>query len=403
MKIGLIREGKRPIDRRVPLTPAQCREVQEKFPYVRIVVQPSPIRCFADSDYAEQGIPLQEDLTDCDVLLGVKEVPIPELISGKTYFFFSHTIKKQDYNRELLRTILEREITLVDYETLTNPPGKRVIAFGRYAGIVGAYNALWTYGKRSQRFSIKRAHQCHDLQELHQELKKVKLLPLKIAVTGGGRVAKGAWEVLDSAGIRRVSVAEYLDQTFEEAVYVPLKTADYNCTTDGSSFNLQAFYEDPTTGFAGNFRRFLPLTDILIAGAYWDFRAPVLFDASDTQRDDFAIQVIADVTCDIEGSIPTTKQPSTIEDPIYDYDPASGEVKPPLSDEQHITVMAVDNLPCELPRDASHDFGRMLIDEVLPYFLGEDTVGMMERAQITAQGRLTDNFSYLSDYVAGKE
>lgn len=402
MKIGIIREGKQPIDRRVPLTPRQAKEVQEKFPEVKVYVQPSPIRCFYDQDYAALGIRLSEDLSHCDILLGVKEVPIPELIANKTYFFFSHTIKKQPYNRELLAEILDKNISLVDYEVLTNPPGKRVIAFGRYAGIVGAYNGLWTYGKRYGYFKLKRAHECHDLNELHQELRKVQLPDIKIAVTGGGRVAKGAWEVLDSAGIRRVSVEEYLEKSFDEPVYVALKTKDYNQTTDSSAFDLKAFYQDPTRGFEGNFRRFLPMTDLFIAGAYWDMRAPVLFEQSDMQHN-FGIKVIADVTCDIEGSIPSTKKPSTIEDPIYDYNPKTDSVAAPLSDSGNVTVMAVDNLPCELPRDASHDFGRMLIDEVLPYFLGEDTVGMRQRATITEGGQLTPEFAYLQDYVDGKE
>ncbi|MEM6297293.1 MAG: NAD(P)-dependent oxidoreductase, partial [Bacteroidota bacterium] len=222
MKIALIREGKRPIDRRVPLTPEQCVEVQKLFPEVEIVAQPSPIRCFSDSDYTAAGIKLQEDLSDCDVLLGVKEVPIEELIADKMYFFFSHTIKKQDYNRELLRAILKRNITLVDYEVLTNEDGKRVIAFGRYAGIVGAYNGIWTYGKRLNLYDIKRAHECLDMKEMQGEYEKVKLPPIKIAVTGSGRVSGGAWEVLDGIGIRRVEVDEYLNESFDEPVYVSL-------------------------------------------------------------------------------------------------------------------------------------------------------------------------------------
>ncbi len=402
MKIALIREDKRPIDRRVPLTPEQCVEVQKMFPKVKVVVQPSPIRCFSDNDYIAARIELQEDLSDCDLLLGIKEVPIKELIADKMYFFFSHTIKKQDYNRELLRAILKKNITLVDYEVLTDEQGKRVIAFGRYAGIVGAYNGIWAYGKRSGLYDLKRAHECLDMEEMQGEYQKVKLPPIKIAVTGSGRVSGGAWEVLDGIGIPRVEVDEYLNEHFDEPVYVALATSDYNKTSDGSAFDLKAFYDDPTQGFESDFRRFLPMTDLFIAGAYWDMNAPVLFDKLDMQHSDFGIKVIADVTCDIEGSIPSTKQPSTIDDPIYDYDPKTDSVKPPLSDESHVTVMAVDNLPCELPRDASRDFGRMLIEEVLPNFLGEDKIGMQKRSIITHGGTLTEAFSYLTDYVAGK-
>ena len=152
MKLALIREGKVPPDSRVPLTPEQCAYVLANHP-VEIVVEPSPIRCFADDEYREAGIALQNDLSDADVLLGVKEVPVEQLIPGKTYFFFSHTIKKQAYNRRLLQTILEKRIRLIDYEVLTDLNGRRLIAFGRFAGMVGAHNALYTFGRRSGLFS----------------------------------------------------------------------------------------------------------------------------------------------------------------------------------------------------------------------------------------------------------
>ncbi|MGF1533903.1 MAG: NAD(P)-dependent oxidoreductase [Bernardetiaceae bacterium] len=400
MKIGIIREGKRPIDRRVPLTPAQAKKLTSTYPGVEVVVQPSSIRCFLDTDYAALGLPVQDDLHDCDILLGVKEVPIPDLIPNKTYFFFSHTIKKQAYNRDLLRSILQKNITLVDYEVLTDPQGQRVIAFGRYAGIVGAYNGIWAYGQRTGSFSLKRAYKCHDLKELQKEFQKVKLPPIKIALTGTGRVGQGAMEVLDGMGIKRVSVRDFLEKPFTEAVYVSLDTSDYNQTTDGRPFDLAAFYQDPRAGFTSNFKRFLPQTDLLIAGAYWDMRAPVLFEKSDMKTGNFNIQVIADITCDIEGSIPSTKQPSTIDDPIYDYNTLTDKIEPATFKPGSITVMAVDNLPCELPRDASTDFGQMLTEKVLPYFLGEDTNGIRQRATITHQGKLTPTFDYLTDYVS---
>src|SRR5690606_22634058 len=206
-KIGIVKEGKVPVDKRVPLTPKKCQETLQNYPDVEIAVQPSPIRCFSDQEYTELGIKLQQDLTDCDIIMGVKEVPVDQLIPDKTYLFFSHTIKKQAYNRKLLQAILQKNITLIDYETLTNNNGNRIVAFGYWAGVVGAYNGILTYGKKWSLFNLKPAHQCVDLEDMEEEFFKVKALPpIKIAITVGGRVAHGAMEVLDMMGIKKVSV-----------------------------------------------------------------------------------------------------------------------------------------------------------------------------------------------------
>lgn len=400
-KIGVIKEGKIPIDRRVPFTPLQAKEVEEKFNNTDLIVQHSDIRCFTSDEYRQYGVKVADDVSDCDILMGVKEVPIDELIENKTYFFFSHTIKEQPYNRELLRAILKKKITLIDYETLTNSSGQRIVAFGRYAGIVGAYNGILTYGKRYNLFDLRPAHTTFDLEDLTTEFEKVKLPAIKIAITGGGRVAKGAMEVLNGIGIRRVTPAEYLNQFFDEPVYTQLNTRDYNKTKHGGEFSRNEFYESPEN-YEGDFKKYAHTTDLLIASAYWDPRAPVLFRREDIIDPAFKIRVIADITCDIEGSIPSTKKPSTIDDPVYDYNPTEDEVEPAFFDEGNITVMAVDNLPCELPRNASEDFGRELIDNVLPHLLGDDKEEVIKRATITADGKLTERYSYLKDYINGK-
>ena len=399
-KIGLIREGKIPIDKRVPLTPHQAKEVKEKFD-VELVAQASDIRCFSDQDYRDQGIEIVDSVADCDIILGVKEVPIDMLEEGKTHFFFSHTIKKQEYNRTLLRAILEKNIRLIDWETLTNENGNRIIAFGRWAGIVGAYNALWTFGKRYNLYHIRRAHDCYDYEDLKTEYVKIELPRIKIAVTGGGRVSKGAIEVLLGVGIRQVTVHDFLHKSFDEPVFAQLNTRDYNRKKDGSEFHRNEFYSDPDL-YEGDFNKFTKVTDLLIAGAFWDPASPVLFERQDIVKDDFDIRVIADITCDIEGSIPSTKQPSTIDDPIYDYNPSDDVVEQALSDEGNITVMAVDNLPCELPRDASSSFGNELINNVLPELLGTDEKKIIEGATITNGGKLMPRYSYLQDYVDGQ-
>ncbi len=399
MKIGILREGKIPQDRRVPLTPMHAAEIQKRFADFEVVVQASPIRCFSNQEYRDRNIEVREEVSDCDVLMGVKEVPIKDLIPDKTYFFFSHTIKKQPYNRDLLRTILAKKIRLVDYETLTDQEGNRIVAFGRWAGIVGAYNGLWTYGKRYQLFDLRRAHDCFDLKDLKTEFKKINLPPIKIVITGGGRVAKGAMEVLDEAGIARVAPKAFLLQTFDQPVYTQLEAGDYHEHKNGNSFELKHFFQHPTE-YRGTFHHFTNQADLLIACAYWDPRSPVLFTRDDMQKEDFKIKVIADITCDIEGSIPSTKRPSTIDDPIYDYNPWSDQVEAPLSGDSNTTVMAIDNLPNELPRDASSSFGDQLLENVLPHFQ-KDQDDIIKNATIAEGGQLTEKYQYLTDFVNG--
>ncbi|WP_439880565.1 NAD(P)-dependent oxidoreductase [Pontibacter sp. MBLB2868] len=398
LKFGIIKEGKIPVDKRVPLTPKKCVEALQEFPEMEIVVQPSDIRCFTDAEYRELHIPMQEDLNDCDVLMGVKEVPIDQLIPNKTYMFFSHTIKKQPHNAKLLRAILDKNITLLDYETLKSADGQRVVAFGRYAGIVGAYNGILTYGKKHKLFDLKPAYLCHEMEDMQEEYFKVKLPPIKIAVTGGGRVAGGAMEVLDKMGIRKVSVFDYLYKQFTEPVYAQLHSGDYNARPDVEVWDSPDFYANPHL-YKSTFRKFTKVTDLLLACAYWDPRAPKLFTEEETRKPDFRIDTIADITCDVDGSIPTTKSATTITNPAYDYNPETGVVEPPYSRADNITIMAVDNLPCELPRNASRDFGRLLIDNVFPHFFNGDAEGMLARATIARDGKLTERFSYLEDYA----
>lgn len=400
LKLGIIKEGKVPIDRRVPLTPSQVKSILDMNPSIEIRCQRSDIRCFADSEYEEAGAVLVDDVMDCEVIIGVKEVPFNMMAEGKTHFFFSHTIKKQEYNRELLQTILKKQIRLIDWECLTNKNGKRLIAFGRYAGIVGAYNGVLTYGKRFNLFHLRPARECFDLDDLKIEFKKVDLPKMKILLTGGGRVSKGAMEVLDGMKIRKVSPAEFLSEYFNEPVYAQLNTRDYNKRKDGGKFDRDEFYANPIH-YESDFLPYAKKADLLIAGAFWDPRAPVLFTKDDISGRDFKIRVVADITCDIEGSIPSTKQPSTIEDPVYDYNPNNDRVEEAFTDEGNITVMAVDNLPCELPRNASEDFGKEFIAHILPNLIGEDKDGIIERAIITRNGQLTEKFSYLQDYVDG--
>lgn len=400
MKIGILREGKTPPDKRVALSPSQCVKVQEQYPTIELVVQPSPIRRFVDEDYLNKGVKMQEDLSDCDVLIGVKEVPKKDLIPNKTYFYFSHTIKEQPYNRELLLKMLDLNIRMIDYETLTDSKGKRLIGFGRYAGIVGCYNGFLTYGKRTGTYFLKAANLCADRKEMESEFTKINLPPIKIILTGSGRVGNGALEVINTIGIKEVSKKDFLTKEFNEAVFVHLKTMDYNTRIDGAEDSKEDFYANPKE-YRSDFLKYAKLSDLFIAGHYYSADSPYLFTRDDAKLSDFKITTVADISCDIDGPVASTIRPSTIADPIYGYNPHS-ESEDDFTMSDVIAVMAVDNLPCELPKDASEDFGVEMIKNIFPCLLNKDVENVIERATICENGKLTEYFQYLNNYVYGK-
>lgn len=401
--IGVVREGKVPPDKRVPLTPEQCVKLQAIYPNVKVVVQPSPIRAFKDQEYLAHGIEMNEDLSGCDILIGVKEVNIEDLIPNKKYLFFSHTFKKQPYNRDLLRAILEKQIQLIDYEVLKNKNNRRIIGFGRYAGIVGCYNGFLTYGLKHNLYNLKPANECANRKEVEEELKKV-VLPnnTKIVLTGFGRVGHGAREIMGLLPIKEVSPEEFLTQDFNEPVFAHLEVEDYYTRTDGSDFEKSVFYKEPEL-FDSTFPRYLSQADMYIPCHYWSAKADFIFTREDLKADNVRLSVVADISCDIDGPVACTIRPSKIADPIYGYDPMN-EKETDFMSENAIAVMAVDNLPCELPLDASDDFGSELIKEVFPALLKDDKDAIIERAsQTTLTGELSSYFSYLDAYVAGKE
>ena len=397
MKIALLREGKIPADKRVALSPKQCLEVLNQYPGLVLVVQPSPIRKFTDQDYLDLGIVLQEDLSDCDVLIGVKEVPKKDLIPHKTYFYFSHTIKEQPYNKSLLLKMLSLNIRMIDYEVLTNEKSKRLIGFGRYAGIVGCYNGFLAYGKGTSSFSLKPAHLCEDRKEMEIELRKIQLEPIKIILTGSGRVGHGILELINIIGIRQVSPNEFLNKSFDEPVFVHLNTLDYNKRIDGSASSKSDFYTNPGS-YQSDFLKFAKIAEMFIAGHYYAAGSPFLFTREDAKSKEFKIRTVADVSCDINGPIACTIQPSTIQNPIYGYNPLT-ELIDDYAKPDVIAVMAVDNLPCELPKDSSIDFGAELIKHILPCLLSTDPHKVIERATICENGKLTEQFSYLESYA----
>lgn len=401
MKFGIIRERKNPPDRRVVLSPEACQKALENYPKAEIIVEPSPIRVFKNTEYKAVALEVASKMEECDVLLGVKEVPIDALIPNKKYFFFSHTIKKQPYNRKLLQAILDQNIELYDHEVITNQKEQRVVAFGRYAGIVGAYNGFRAYGLKYDLFKLPKAETLADQQELISELNKIKLPNIKIMLTGRGRVGNGAREMLDAMNLRKVNVGDYLEEEFDEPVYCQIDASEYNKRKDGVRGNKADFFANPHE-YKTNFTRFTKVTDFYIAGHFYGDGAPYLYTREDVRHPDFKIKVVADVSCDIDGPIATTIRPSTIAKPIYGYDPKT-EKETNFKNKSAVAVMAVDNLPCELPRDASVGFGAAFLKHVIPAFFNGDEDGVLERARMTKNGKLTKRYAYLQDYVDGKE
>lgn len=402
IKLAVIREGKIPPDKRVPLTPKQCLKVMELFPNVEVFVQTSQVRAFPDEAYSSLGLPVVEDISHCDIMIGVKEVNKQDLIPNKKYIFFSHTFKKQPYNRALLQEILDKKIQLIDYEVMTNVKGNRIIGFGRYAGIVGCYNGFLAFGKKHQLYDLKPANQCYDRAELEEEIKKIKLpATTKIVATGFGRVGNGAREIFKLIGLKEVSPTEFLNNTFDEPVLTHLKVGDYYAKADGSTFDRDAFFEDGT-GHVSTFKRYLKVADMYVACHYWDSSSPFIFTRDDLKDPGIKTTVVSDISCDIDGPVACTIRPSTIASPLYGYNPQT-EQEVGFMDEQAIGVQAVDNLPCELPKDASEDFGNELIKNVFPSLFGDDTDGIIERASETnLSGELMPDYLYLSDYLMGK-
>ncbi|MET6997634.1 NAD(P)-dependent oxidoreductase [Chitinophaga defluvii] len=396
LHIGLIREEKTPHDNRVAFSPRQCQWIMQHYPHVKITVQPASYRCFTDAEYSRAGITLAEDLSHCQILLGIKEVPADKLIPGKTYLFFSHTKKKQPHNKKMLQTILEKDITLVDYECLVHEDGQRILGFGFFAGVVGAHNGLQAYGKKTGLFSFKPVHACHDFQELITHYFGVKLPPLKIVATGSGRVAAGILEIMGLLGIKYITPEEFLMNQYAYPVYTQLKAGELYLRKSDKTYSRDDFHAHPEA-YECRFLPFVTASDILMNGIYWEQRIAPLFTWADIAKDNFRIQVIADITDDTNGSVPCNIDDSTIEDPVYGVDRISRQKTAPYLPGT-IDMMCVSNLPNELPRDASQYFGDQLMKYVFEDLLRPDSQ-LINNATIVKAGKLTPKFDYLEDYA----
>lgn len=398
LKIALIKERKKNPDTRVALTPQQCKNLLETYPEIQLVIESSTNRCFPDEAYSTLGIPVVTDVSDCDVLLGIKEVPVENLISGKTYYFFSHTKKKQPYNQGLMQALIANNIRMIDYEALTYDDGVRIIGFGFYAGIVGAHNGLLSYGMKSKKYTLIPAHLCNDKKEMLQQYNYVKLPPMKVVVTGSGKVAAGILEILHAWDIKFVEPDDFTNKDYDYPVYTHLKGQDLYINKETGVYKRSEFHEYPEK-YKCVFEPYTKVADVLMHGIYWSEAIDIMFQAQDIQKPDFNISTISDITCDPYGSIPINVGASTITQPVYGIERKTGQQTLPfLPQNVSIDVMAVDNLPNELPRDASEHFGEHMIKYIIPEMLKEKSL-MLDRATICEKGKLTSYFEYLSDYA----
>ncbi len=399
IRIGLLKEGKIPPDNRVALTPAQCRWLLKNKKEIQVFAQSSPHRCFTDKEYIAAGVEVCNSLEHCDILLGIKEVPAAEILSNKTYLFFSHTCKKQPHNQKMLQTILQKKATLIDYECLRHDDGQRIIGFGFFAGIVGAHNGIMAYGYKTKTFELGRVYEQKDFRNLIRTYFGLKLPNIKIAVTGSGRVAQGIVEIMNLMGVIEVEKEEFRERDFQYPVYVHLKGSDLYRNKLTGSYQRDEFHNEPQK-YECLFRDYLSATDILMNGIYWDSGIPRLFDKEDVSKPEFRISVIADITDDCNGSVPINYGDQSIADPVYGVDRFSLEKTTPYQDET-IDVMAVGNLPNELPRDASRYFGEQLLKYVLQELMWDQSK-LIEKATIVKNGQLTPAYAYLHDYAHGE-
>ncbi len=397
IQLGLIREEKIPTDNRVALTPAQCKWIRKNIPHVSITVQSSRERCFSDKEYQAAGIEVKEDLQDCDILLGIKEVPFHKLISGKTYLFFSHTKKLQPANQKMMELIVSKGITLIDYECLEHDDGTRIIGFGFFAGIVGAHNGIMAYGERTGLYHLDRVHEAKSFRQLIHSYFGLKLPNIKVAVTGSGRVAHGVLEIMNLMGLHEVEPEEFLAREFSYPVYVQLKGSSLYAHKQSGQYSRDDFHDHPEQ-YGSLFNPYTRQADILMNGLYWDSSIPRLFEAEDIMDPGFRIVTIADIADDSNGSVPINLGDQTIADPVYGVDRKTARKTAPYLPDS-IDIMAVGNLPNELPRDASRYFGEQLIKYVLPELFGMENAKTLPKATIVKDGSLTAGYQYMAEYA----
>jgi alanine dehydrogenase len=405
--LAILRES-RIDENRAPFSPAQISILLNKFPNLKIIVQPSKRRCFKDEDYLKAGAQITDELNSANIIFGVKEIEISTLIENKTYLFFSHSSKVRQYigketndkaiiyKKELLKEIIKKNITLIDYENLrdTSGEGYRYLGFGRFAGIIGTYNTLNLYLKLFTEEQLPRAFEINSYEQIKKLIGKKNFNKVKILLTGSGRASKGAIEMLKLANIREVTLNDYLNTKYNEAIFCNISAKKHVERKDGKPSSYLDYLVNPHK-YTSKVKNYLLDANIFIACHYWDPEFPKLF--SPKQISEFKnLKIIGDVTCDINGSVPTTIRSTSIAKPYYSINTDS--MKEIELGNKGIAVMAVDNLPSELPRDASEEFGSSVISEILPYLINKDD-GRINRATTASNGKFCSNFTYLNDFI----
>lgn len=424
--IGIRKEDKNVWERRVPLIPGHVKKLKSEFD-ITTLVEPFERRTFTDNEYKEAGAEVTPDYNDAPVIFAVKEIPIKLLQKDKTYIFFSHTIKGQDYNMPLLKKIMDLGCTLIDYETMTDENGRRVVFFGKYAGYAGMIDTLHGLGKRlnlsgieTPFLQIKPAYEYRDIEEAKQHVKQVseeikekglptEVSPLVFGFAGYGNVYKGAAEVFDLLPFEEVTPEELSDMDEESGkiVKVVFKEKDMVKHKDGNPFELQDYYSNPEN-YVSAFSKYLDNIDVLINAIYWDDRYPVFVTKKylKENKDNLKLKVIGDITCDIDGAIEITYKSTPSDNPAFVYNPATDKYTDGYAGKGVVNI-AVDNLPAELPRDASTGFSNAL-NVFVPGIVNADMDKSFEdagydpvikRAVIVYKGKLTPDYQYLEEYL----
>jgi|FLOH01.1.fsa_nt_gi alanine dehydrogenase len=427
-RIGILAE-KKPGESRIALPPRFIKTINNNADY-HLTVEPSDTRSFTNDEFIEHNIIIDSIPEDANVILAVKEIPIQRIEADKTYMYFSHTIKGQDYNMNMLQHVLDVKATLIDYEVIRDAQGRRLVFFGRYAGIAGMINSLWTYGKKLQIdginnpfLKIKQARDYRDFDEAIVSLKSLKAeihsfankqnAPLIIGIAGYGNVSKGAQEVLDLLDPQVITPAKLLTNKKPGLYKVVFKEQDSVQTIEeAASFELQDYYENPEK-YKPAFSQYLPYISVLVNCIYWTAKYPRLIYKKDIDKlfkqKNIGLKTIGDISCDIVGGIEITTKATISNDPIYTYNPETGQAEDGLT-QNGIAMMTVDNLPAELPREASMGFGEKLLPLMESLFtcdFSNDFNSLvltpeLKCAVIAHKGKLTPEFSYLTSYLENK-
>jgi len=430
--IGIRYEDKYLMEHRVALTPEHVKQLSSKG--LKFRVKNSAKRVFTDDEYREVGAEIVEDVRDIPLVLGVKEMPIDFFRKDGSYIFFSHVIKGQQYNMPMLKRMMELKCNLIDYEKITNEKGQRLIFFGRFAGLAGMINSLWTAGLRYKHqgietpfIQVKQSHTYPSLKAAEDCIKKVanhikteglpqEICPFVIGVTGYGNVSKGAQEIIDILPTKEISPEELLKlksqkEFSNKVIYkVVFKEEKLSKRKDNQPFELQTYYNHPEL-FESDFEQYLDHISILMNCMYWDEKYPRIVTRewlknAYSNNNQPKLNCIGDVTCDPGGSIEATVKGTYIEDPIFVYDPFSGEIESGFTG-KGIQVMAVDILPSELPRESSEAFSDALVnyvEEIAATDFDQDFENLtlpapIKRALILHKGELTPDFKYIEEYL----